>query len=255
MANTTIAVASNAVSLPTGTINVVSASALFPTSGTIIVTTSAGQQTVAYTGTTATTFTGCTGGTGTMSTGGAVFFSVDQLASQRRANGSKTSTIGQTARLFPVGSSGESYIDTFSLAFTNTDDGYSSALRNKNIISPIGIAANETSANVGTSYFSNSSIKTTTELEKSSGRRNRQTNIARIGNTVNEVLPDLGISYLDSKANLLGVVATVTRYLLACYDTSGIRQYWMGFNVSLTSAPLLGTGITYTNTLVVLGVF
>lgn len=69
--NTTIAVASNGVSLPTGTINVASTVG-FPASGSIFVLTDAGPQTVNYTGTTGTTFTGCTGGTGTMSTGNPV---------------------------------------------------------------------------------------------------------------------------------------------------------------------------------------
>jgi hypothetical protein len=68
---TFIAAASNAVVLPTGTINVNDASS-FPASGTILVTTSTGVQSVTYTGTTATTFTGCSGGNGTMSTGGNV---------------------------------------------------------------------------------------------------------------------------------------------------------------------------------------
>lgn len=68
---TTIAAGSNNVSLPTGTINVASTTG-FSTSGTIFVTTTAGSQLVAYTGTTGTTFTGCTGGTGVMNTGGAV---------------------------------------------------------------------------------------------------------------------------------------------------------------------------------------
>lgn len=53
-------------SLPTATLNVAAASS-FPTSGTILVATSAnGWQTVSYTGTTATSFTGCTGGTGSV---------------------------------------------------------------------------------------------------------------------------------------------------------------------------------------------
>jgi len=72
-ANTTIAAASNGVSLPTGTINVASTTG-FAAAGQIVVLTSAGPQIVTYTGTGATTFTGCTGGTGTMSTGGLVFF-------------------------------------------------------------------------------------------------------------------------------------------------------------------------------------
>ena len=52
-------------------IHVVSTSG-FPPSGTMVVITSAGAQTVTYTGLTATTFTGCTGGTGTMELKGRV---------------------------------------------------------------------------------------------------------------------------------------------------------------------------------------
>lgn len=72
--STTIAAGSNGQSLPQATINVASTTSpfTFPTQGTLQVTTGAGVQTVAYTGTTGTTFTGCTGGTGAMSTGGAV---------------------------------------------------------------------------------------------------------------------------------------------------------------------------------------
>lgn len=69
--STTIAAGSNGQSLPQATINVAS-TAGFATSGTILVFTSGGYQTVTYTGTTGTTFTGASGGTGTMSTGGPV---------------------------------------------------------------------------------------------------------------------------------------------------------------------------------------
>lgn len=68
---TSIASGSNGASLPQATINVASTTG-FPSSGTILVTTTAGIQTVAYTGTNATQFTGCSGGTGTMSTGNTV---------------------------------------------------------------------------------------------------------------------------------------------------------------------------------------
>jgi titin len=68
---TTIAAGSNGDSLPAGTIDVASTTG-FAGSGTILVTTSAGTQTVTYTGTTPTSFTGCSGGTGVMGTGGAV---------------------------------------------------------------------------------------------------------------------------------------------------------------------------------------
>jgi hypothetical protein len=47
-------------------------SSTFPTSGTLLVNTSSGVQSVAYTGKTSTTFTGCSGGVGTMNTGGSV---------------------------------------------------------------------------------------------------------------------------------------------------------------------------------------
>ena len=57
--------------LPATTIPVVS-TAGFPNSGAILVTTSAGVQTVTCTGKTAGGFTGCSGGTGTLTNGGAV---------------------------------------------------------------------------------------------------------------------------------------------------------------------------------------
>lgn len=69
--STTIASGSNSILLPTGTINVAS-TANFPTTGSIYVVTSTGNQLVSYTGTTGTTFTGCLGGTGSMTTGNAV---------------------------------------------------------------------------------------------------------------------------------------------------------------------------------------
>lgn len=73
VASTTIASGSNGLSLPQSTINVASTGG-FDTSqsGTILVTTGAGVQTVTYTGTTGTSFTGCSGGTGSMTTGNAV---------------------------------------------------------------------------------------------------------------------------------------------------------------------------------------
>lgn len=74
---TTIAPGSNGATLPQTTINVVDATQLTtPNSTTPVVTcrivTSAGPQTVTYTGITGNQLTGCLGGTGTMSTGGIV---------------------------------------------------------------------------------------------------------------------------------------------------------------------------------------
>jgi len=68
---TTIAVSSDAKTLPQTNINVLS-TINFPTNGTILVFTDAGLQTITYTGTTSTSFIGCTGGAGTMSTGAVV---------------------------------------------------------------------------------------------------------------------------------------------------------------------------------------
>jgi len=62
----------NLVSLPASiTINVISTTG-FPTTGTFLLSTSAGTSTITYTGITGTSFTGCTGGTGTTFTGGTV---------------------------------------------------------------------------------------------------------------------------------------------------------------------------------------
>jgi hypothetical protein len=68
---TTIAAGSNGVALPTGTIHAV-ATAGFPSSGVILVTTGSGTYQVQYTGISSNDFTGCTGGLGTMATGGAI---------------------------------------------------------------------------------------------------------------------------------------------------------------------------------------
>jgi tRNA A58 N-methylase Trm61 len=65
---TTVAAGSDGDTLPQATINVV-ATADFPSSGRLLVTTSVGTEVVFYTGVTATTFTGCTGGAGDLSTG------------------------------------------------------------------------------------------------------------------------------------------------------------------------------------------
>lgn len=69
---TTIASASSGTALPTGTITVASTTG-FAAAGSFTVPSTAGSQTITYTGVTGTTFTGCTGGTGTLYTGGECF--------------------------------------------------------------------------------------------------------------------------------------------------------------------------------------
>lgn len=72
---TTIAAASDGELLPRHIVNVAS-TAGFPSSGTFLVTTDFGVQTVAYKGVTATQFTGCTGGQGSLGTGAPVLAGV-----------------------------------------------------------------------------------------------------------------------------------------------------------------------------------
>lgn len=56
------------IALPTATLLVTSTTG-FPSSGTLFAFSSAGRQTITYTGSTATSFTGCTGGTGNLNAG------------------------------------------------------------------------------------------------------------------------------------------------------------------------------------------
>ena len=89
------------VALPQATLAVVSTGLTtagpqpaFPSAGTIVVVTSGGPQTVAYTGITATTFTGCTGGTGNTSIGGAVTGGLLPTAGTIDTAGNLTGTTG-----------------------------------------------------------------------------------------------------------------------------------------------------------------
>jgi hypothetical protein len=70
---TTIAVGSNNVALPTATINVGSTTGFNPSGGTLSIylgtTYQPGSTSITYTGLTSTTFTGCSGGSGTLTTG------------------------------------------------------------------------------------------------------------------------------------------------------------------------------------------
>lgn len=79
--STTIAVASNGATLPTGTINVADTTG-FPSSGSLLIKSPASANInvfVAYTGKTGTTFTGCTLGVGTLATGQVVTVANEQI--------------------------------------------------------------------------------------------------------------------------------------------------------------------------------
>lgn len=102
--STTISSLSNGAILPQSTINVASTSG-FQSSGTILVVSSFGGQTINYTGITSTSFTGCTGAAGTILTGNLVGIAVSSGSVQVNLYSDAVSfiTIG-TASLNGVGS-------------------------------------------------------------------------------------------------------------------------------------------------------
>lgn len=134
---TVVAAASNNVSLPTGTINVATTSG-FPTSGTILVDTNAGTQTVTYTGTTGSTFTGCTGGTGTMSTGNPVIASI--ALPTGTLNVTSTTGYATSGTIFictPAGRQTVNYTGTTATSFTGCTGGTGSILGGSPIVAGV----------------------------------------------------------------------------------------------------------------------
>lgn len=101
--------ASNGQILPQGTITVASTTG-FPTSGSILIVTTAGRQTVAYTGTTGTSFTGCTGGTGTMNTGNTVLASTFITLPTATITVSSTTGFSSSGTFFTYSSAGRQTI-------------------------------------------------------------------------------------------------------------------------------------------------
>jgi hypothetical protein len=92
--------------LPAASINATNPqTAGFPTSGTILVATSAnGWQTITYTGTTSTSFTGCSGGTGSIPAGSAIgnaAINMDTVAGWWNAQGPSTLKIPITTSAVP----------------------------------------------------------------------------------------------------------------------------------------------------------
>lgn len=158
VASTTIAVGSNGVSLPAGSgvINVVSTTG-FPSQGFIFVVSSAGLQTITYTGLNATQFTGVAGGTGTMSTGGAVSY-----GSMLIATGDSTPTVAPTfgantrAGISNNGSNVEVFIPTNIRMIVSTDVGRILVLksslyptRNSGLFAISSLAGNNTTIAAG----------------------------------------------------------------------------------------------------------
>lgn len=142
---TSIAAGSNGQTLPQTTINV-AATAGFPSSGYIYVTTSTGFQVVNYTGTSGgNQFTGCSGGTGTMTTGAAVNLAF-----------APTGTVNVTSS---VGTNIVSYTGTTATTFTGASGGSGTMSTGAAIASPTQLTTtlpttlvnNQTIAIAGTS--------------------------------------------------------------------------------------------------------
>lgn len=150
-ATTSVAAASDLATLPTGTITVVSTGAAnggsaltnggsFTTTGNILVDSSLGLQTVAYTGVTATTFTGCTGGTGTIDTTSTVFQAPTQaqiLAGEPTSTGSYARVaVPNTAANFSAstGSNPATKVNASAITFVTSTAAYSTGATVLNLL-------------------------------------------------------------------------------------------------------------------------
>lgn len=111
--------------LPAGTLNVVSTTG-FPTSGSILVVSSTGTQTINYTGTNATQFTGCTGGTGTVGSGSPVNRSITLPQATISVNSTSTTHFPSSGTLFIYSSAGRqtvTYTGITATSFTGCTGG------------------------------------------------------------------------------------------------------------------------------------
>ena len=100
-AQTAVTAGSDLATLPTATINVTSTTG-FAASGTILVDSSNGLQSVAYTGVTGTSFTTCTGGTGTIDTTSTVI----QMPTSASLLSGEPSSTGSYARVAQLNTPG-----------------------------------------------------------------------------------------------------------------------------------------------------
>jgi len=165
-ATTTVTAASNLATLPQGTINVVSTAA-FTTSGTLLVLSSTGVQTITYTGTTGTSFTGCVGGTGTIITGSIVGQTNNSTTIAAPSNGqilpqgtiNVVSTTGfpqaGTLRIYTTTSTGGiqnvSYTGTTATSFTGCTGG-TGTLNTGNIVTSIPATGTQDLVLLGTDF-------------------------------------------------------------------------------------------------------
>lgn len=102
--------------LPQSTIDVGSTTG-FPTSGTIVVLSSSGLQTIYYTNTTPTSFTGCLGGSGTITTSSTVYYSIATFTTNTTSAPITTINV-QTTAGFPT-SGTITFNDIQTVTYTN----------------------------------------------------------------------------------------------------------------------------------------
>ncbi len=210
---TTIASGSNNVTLPTGTVNVVS-NLGFPSAGVIsIATTSSAPQLVSYTGTSGSTqFTGCTGGIGTMTTGGAVNITASDMTLSLQ-----TDALGLASTLNTVF---DSSINLLSAVNASLETG-------------LGQWNNET--NVVVSQTTTQALDGTTALKMSSVAAGTMTTAA------------VGINGTTAIPVTPGLAYSASAWFRA--DTSLVRNcqmaiHWYNLDGSLNSTSVTGTNTT-----------
>lgn len=235
---TVIAAASNNVSLPTGTINVASTSG-FPTSGTILVATNAGIQTVTYTGTTGSTFTGCTGGTGTMSTNNPVTASI--ALPTGTLNVSTTSGFATSGTIFictPAGRQTVNYTGTTGTTFTGCTGGTGSVLGGSPIVAGIAttIAAGSNGQALPQATINVASTTTaTTTIAAGSNNVRLPTGTINVASTTG--FPTTGIIFVTTNAGTQTVAYTGTTGTTFTGCTGGIGLMTTGGSVFAGFSP------------------
>lgn len=243
---TTIAAASNNVALPTGTITVVSTTG-FPTSGTILVDTNAGTQTVTYTGVTATTFTGCSGGTGTMLTGNAVKASITLPTGT--INAVSTAGFATSGTFFicsPAGRQTINYTGTTATTFTGCTGGTGSVIGGSQIVAGVAttIAAGSNGASLPQATINVASTNTATTTI-AAGSNNVRLPTSTINVATTSGFPTTGIIFVTTSTGTQTVAYTGTTGTTFTGCTGGTGLMTTGGAIRAGFAP---SGIVFVTT-------
>jgi len=168
--------------------------------------------------------------------------SVDQGASQRRGTQGAGTRVGQASTLSPKGSEGESYL-TSSTSLVGQDIA-SSAARQRDQVTQIGLSTMEVSPNRGTSYRSQSAGSQFASDKPGADRRTKeplQSSIGSSGQTQTSARGQyVGMDQAFPTPLTGGGSATVVTYKLRAQD-SGFGPvtyvYWTSTTVSTASYP------------------